>query len=61
VPGFQALHALTASPDGGDSLFADGFALAEHVRHTRPDDFALLTRTAVPFQPVDNYRHHAVN
>jgi alpha-ketoglutarate-dependent taurine dioxygenase len=49
VPGFQALHALTASPDGGDSLFADGFALAEHVRHTRPDDFALLTRTAVPF------------
>jgi alpha-ketoglutarate-dependent taurine dioxygenase len=49
VPGFQALHALIASPDGGDSLFADGFALAEHVRNTRPDDFALLTRTAVPF------------
>jgi gamma-butyrobetaine dioxygenase len=49
VPGFQALHALIASPDGGDSLFADGFALAEHVRETHPDDFALLTRTAVPF------------
>jgi gamma-butyrobetaine dioxygenase len=49
VPGFQALHALIASPDGGDSLFADGFALAEHVRNTHPDDFALLTRTAVPF------------
>lgn len=49
VPGFQALHALIASPDGGDSLFADGFALAEHVRNTRPDDFALLTRIAVPF------------
>jgi gamma-butyrobetaine dioxygenase len=50
VPGFQALHALITSPDGGDSLFADGFALAEHMRNTRPDDFALLSRTAVPFQ-----------
>jgi gamma-butyrobetaine dioxygenase len=49
VPGFQALHALTVSPDGGESLFADGFALAEHVRDTRPDDFALLSQTAVPF------------
>jgi gamma-butyrobetaine dioxygenase len=49
VPGFQALHALIASPDGGDSLFADGFALAEHLRETHPDDFALLSRTAVPF------------
>ncbi|HEX4151596.1 MAG TPA: TauD/TfdA family dioxygenase [Steroidobacteraceae bacterium] len=49
VPGFQALHALIASPDGGDSLFADGFALAEHLRATRAEDFALLSRTAVPF------------
>ena len=49
VPGFQALHALITSPDGGDSLFADGFALAEHVRKTRPDDFALLSGTSVPF------------
>jgi alpha-ketoglutarate-dependent taurine dioxygenase len=49
VPGFQALHAVVTSPDGGDSLFADGIALAEHVRATRPDDFELLSRTAVPF------------
>ena len=26
VPGFQALHVLLASPDGGESLFADGHA-----------------------------------
>ncbi|MDE2137383.1 MAG: TauD/TfdA family dioxygenase, partial [Gammaproteobacteria bacterium] len=32
VPGFQALHALVTSPEGGDSLFADGFALAGHLR-----------------------------
>jgi len=49
VPGFQALHALIASPDGGDSLFADGFALAEHIRGTDPEAFLLLAQTPVPF------------
>jgi alpha-ketoglutarate-dependent taurine dioxygenase len=49
VPGFQALHALIASPDGGDSLFADGFALAEHLRSTDPEGFRLLSQTPVPF------------
>jgi gamma-butyrobetaine dioxygenase len=49
VPGFQALHALIASPDGGDSLFADGFALAEHLRETDPEGLQLLTKTLVPF------------
>jgi alpha-ketoglutarate-dependent taurine dioxygenase len=49
VPGFQALHVLIASPEGGDSLFADGFALAEHLRETDPDAFGRLTRTPVPF------------
>jgi alpha-ketoglutarate-dependent taurine dioxygenase len=49
VPGFQALHTLEASPDGGESLFADGFALAEHIRAADPDSFALLTQTPVPF------------
>lgn len=50
VPGFQALHTLLAAPDGGDSLFADGFALAAHLRDTAPDAFTLLTRTPVPFR-----------
>lgn len=49
VPGFQALHALLASSDGGESLFADGFALAEHLKSAAPDAFATLTRTPVPF------------
>lgn len=49
VPGFQALHTLVAAPDGGENLFADGFALAEHLRQTAPDVFAILTRTPVPF------------
>ncbi len=50
VPGFQALHTLLAAPDGGDSLFADGFALAAALRTSEPAAFALLTRTPVPFR-----------
>jgi alpha-ketoglutarate-dependent taurine dioxygenase len=49
VPGFQALHCLVASHEGGDSVFADGLAIAEHLREAAPDSFATLTRTAVPF------------
>jgi gamma-butyrobetaine dioxygenase len=49
VPGFQALHALVSSPDGGESLFGDGFAIAEHLRTASPDAFSVLTRTPVPF------------
>jgi alpha-ketoglutarate-dependent taurine dioxygenase len=49
VPGFQALHALIPSNEGGESLFADGFALAEHLRVSAPDAFAQLARTPVPF------------
>lgn len=49
VPGFQALHVLVASPDGGDSLFADGFALAERLRHIAPEAFHCLTQQPVPF------------
>ena len=49
VPGFQILHALVASPDGGESLFGDGFAIAERLRATHPDAFAILTQTTIPF------------
>ena len=50
VPGFQALHTLVAAPDGGDSLFADGFALAEHLRVTAPEAYRILSHTPVPFR-----------
>ncbi len=49
VPGFQALHAMVTSMEGGESLFADGFAIAEHLRATEPEAFRILTQTAVPF------------
>jgi gamma-butyrobetaine dioxygenase len=50
VPGFQALHCLAASPEGGENLFADGFAIAAHVRATQPDAFDVLTSSPVPFR-----------
>lgn len=49
VPGFQALHVLVAAPDGGESLFADGFAVAEHLRQEDPGAFEILAQTPVPF------------
>ena len=50
VPGFQALHALIASNEGGESVFADGFALAAHLRSQRPGGHSgSLTGTAMPF------------
>src|SRR4029077_9251328 len=49
VPGFQALHALILSSEGGARLFADGLELAAPLSATSPDAFARLTRTAVPF------------
>jgi gamma-butyrobetaine dioxygenase len=49
VPGFQALHALIPSSEGGESLFADGFALAEQLRRRAPEAFARLSATPVPF------------
>ena len=49
VPGFQALHVVIAAPDGGESLFADGFALAEQLRREDPAAFEVLAGTPVPF------------
>jgi gamma-butyrobetaine dioxygenase len=49
VPGFQALHALLVAPEGGESVFADGFALSHQLRAVDPQAFDVLTRTPVPF------------
>jgi gamma-butyrobetaine dioxygenase len=54
VPGFQMLHCLRASSEGGESLFADGFALAEHLRVCSPEAFDILTQTPVRFAYRDS-------
>ena len=53
VPGIQLLHCLQSSPDGGDSVFIDGFAAAATVRDEDPDAFATLTSTALTFKYED--------
>ena len=48
VPGYQLLHCLIAGGDGGESVFADGFAVAEALR--REDQVAFRTLAAVPVE-----------
>jgi len=57
VPGFQILHCLQASPEGGDSFFADGFAVADHLRAQHPVSFLLLATTPVRFTFQDARTH----
>ncbi|WP_405011144.1 TauD/TfdA family dioxygenase [Kitasatospora sp. NBC_01539] len=49
VPTLQLLHCLHDAATGGDSGLVDGFAAAAALRAEAPDDFAVLTRTPVPF------------
>jgi [2-(trimethylamino)ethyl]phosphonate dioxygenase len=53
VPQLQLLHCLEAAAEGGESIAVDGFFVAERLRREHPDDFALLTRHAVPFRYVE--------
>jgi alpha-ketoglutarate-dependent taurine dioxygenase len=46
VPGFQLLHCLSASGQGGESVFVDGMAVAERLRAHDPD--ALTTLSQIP-------------
>lgn len=49
VPGVQVLHCLQADEGGGDSLFVDGFAVADELRSQDPRAFDKLARVMVPF------------
>ncbi|WGS44342.1 TauD/TfdA family dioxygenase [Burkholderia sp. JSH-S8] len=48
-PGVQFLHCLANDATGGDSIFIDGFALADALRAESPDDFAQLATTPFEF------------
>lgn len=61
-PGFQFLHCLANEAEGGGSLFADGYALAEDLRTKDPEAFRLLSEVAIPFRFHDrdaDIRTHA--
>jgi gamma-butyrobetaine dioxygenase len=54
VPGLQILHCLEASDEGGESVFVDGFAVAENLRAEHPQAFETLARVEVPFAFCDD-------
>ena len=41
-PGLQFLHCLVNDADGGESIFVDGFAIAEALRQEDPEAFQSL-------------------
>lgn len=49
-PGFQFLHCLANAAKGGESIFADGFMIAEDLRSLDPAAFELLSTVPIPFR-----------
>ncbi|MDF1719160.1 MAG: TauD/TfdA family dioxygenase [Minwuia sp.] len=49
-PGIQFLHCVANSASGGDSIYVDGLALLNDLRHVHPDAFDVLLQTPVPFR-----------
>lgn len=58
VPGLQMLHCLRNSAGGGESIFADGFAIAQFLREQNPEAFDLLTATPVQLR-ISRQRYRA--
>ncbi len=49
-PGFQFLHCLANEAEGGESLFCDGYAVAEDLKLEDPDAFDALCDISIPFR-----------
>ncbi|SFJ06497.1 gamma-butyrobetaine dioxygenase [Pseudomonas guineae] len=49
-PGLQFLHCLVNNATGGESVFVDGFAIAEALRQETPELFRILCETPVEFR-----------
>lgn len=52
-PGLQFLHCLINDATGGESIFVDGFKIAEHMREHYPEDFASLSAIPMSFYNKD--------
>lgn len=49
-PGLQFLHCLVNDAQGGESIFVDGFAIAEALQREAPEDFRSLCSMPVEFR-----------
>jgi len=52
-PGYQFLHCLINSANGGDSSAVDGFAVAEYLRENEKDIFDTLVSVPLKFRDKD--------
>lgn len=52
-PDIQLLYCLENGAEGGESIFADGFAAAECLRQSSPEAFRLLSETPIDFRFQD--------
>jgi gamma-butyrobetaine dioxygenase len=52
-PDYQLLHALANDAEGGDSILADAFAVAEQLRVQEPEAFDVLATQPVAFRFYD--------
>ncbi|MEP5625053.1 MAG: TauD/TfdA family dioxygenase, partial [Hyphomicrobiales bacterium] len=52
-PGLQILHCLQNEAEGGESLLADGLAVADLLAREEPETFRILTNTTVPYRFQD--------
>ena len=49
APGIQFLHCRANTVEGGESLYADGVAVANDFRQRDPEGFRLLSEVAIPY------------
>ena len=52
-PGYQFLHCLINSAEGGNSSAVDGFAVADHLRKNEKEIFETLVKTPLKFRDKD--------
>ena len=54
-PGLQFLHCLVNDAEGGESIFVDGFAIADALRSEDPEAFQALCEIPVEFRNKDRH------
>ncbi|WP_163559391.1 TauD/TfdA family dioxygenase [Halomonas sp. NO4] len=59
-PAIQLLYCLENDAEGGESLFADGYQVAETLRREDPEAFRLLSETPIDFRFQDEEQDIAI-
>ncbi len=53
-PGLQIFSMVSPAEEGGESVFADGLAIAEHMRKYHPKEFDTLCRNVRRYRSIDS-------